>query len=191
MTIKIVIVSDIFGYTDELEQLTSRFTDNAIIVDPYQACRHSFVNDKQAYQRFCEDGGMDAYIKVVSNTLKTLTQPYIIVGFSAGAAAAWHYLNDCDEHCQRAVLFYGGQVRHYANLTPKVPTTIVHPFMEEHFDIAKLSLQLSNTSNVKVINTPYQHGFMNPLSAGYDEKGANIYIDWLLSYMQKKTYVNT
>lgn len=185
MTIKIVIVSDIFGQTKALDSLAVNLSDNISIVDPYNEVRHSFDNDRQAYEYFTQCGGMQVYIRLLASKLKQLKEPYLLIGFSAGAAAAWHYLSSPDGYCRAAALFYGGQIRHYTALEPLVETTIIHPKMEEHFDLKEVENQLISKPRVNIESTQYLHGFMNEYSKGFNREGLNNYTKWILRLKQK------
>lgn len=185
MTKKIVIVSDIFGQTKALDSLAVSLSDNISIVDPYNEVRHSFDNDHQAYEYFTQCGGMQAYIRLLASKLKQLKEPYLLIGFSAGAASAWHYLSTCDRYCRAAALFYGGQIRHYTALEPLIETTLIHPKLEEHFDLKAVEGQLESKAKVNIESTRYLHGFMNELSSGFNREGLNKYVKWILAFKQK------
>jgi len=191
MTIKIVVVTDIFGQTKALDELVNQLSGNICIVDPYKEVRLSFDDDQQAYEYFIQSGGMQAYITSLASNLKLLKEPYLLIGFSAGAAAAWHYLAAADNYCRAAALFYGGQIRHYTGLEPLVETTLIHPKMEEHFDLKEIEAQISNQAKVNIVSTKYLHGFMNELSKGFNPEGLNEFTKWIAQFRQKKTYVNT
>ena len=94
-------------------------------------------------------GGMQVYIRLLTSKLKQLKEPYLLIGFSAGAAAAWHYLSSSDGYCRAAALFYGGQIRHYTALEPIVETTLINPKMEEHFDLKEVESKLANKQKGK------------------------------------------
>lgn len=191
MTTRIIVVTDIFGQTEALDRLTTSLSDNICIVDPYQEVRFSFEDDKQAYQHFVDSGGMDSYTSLLAAKLALLEEAYILIGFSAGAAASWRCIAQPDNKCLAAILFYGGQIRHYTSLEPVVKTTLIHPHAEEHFDLNAVEKKLVSKSNVKIIPTEFQHGFMNEYSKGFDCLGLAMFKRWLANFLQKKTYVNT
>jgi hypothetical protein len=55
---------------------------------------------------------------------------------------------------------------------------------EPHFELSPVADSLSQQSYVEVINTAYQHGFMNRLSKGYDAKGYRQYTAYLAHKLQ-------
>lgn len=141
-------------------------------------------------------------------------QTVIAVGFSAGAAALWCELggelaaelgselaHELDGELaaelansaaakpqstviQQAFCFYGGQIRHFADLSPACQTELIWA-QERHFDVKALATVLNGNKNVSSRHCGYSHGFINPKSAGYHKQGAAYYQRWLLSKLHQ------
>lgn len=188
----VIFVSDIYGVTPWLLTLVSELgleSRQFVIADPYLGQSRSFINEQQAYQAFHSVGGIEQYIarlETIFNKLVKSHKNLLIIGFSAGAAASYKAANclsiDTKVSC---VLFYPGQIRHYLEDKCLHPTTVVFPQSEPHFELTPVADSLAQQSQVNVIKTPFQHGFMNRLSLGYDAKGYRQYTAYLANILQK------
>jgi len=147
--------------------------------------------------------------------LATAQQTVLAVGFSAGAAALWCELS-CElgvgasdkpgsvqggeqttnsasatqaapglQFVRQAFCFYGGQIRHFAELSPCCPTTFIWA-QEPHFDVKALSGVLAQKHHVSSYISHYQHGFINPKSAGYHKQGAAYCQRWLMAKLHRQ-----
>lgn len=85
---------------------------------------------------------------------------------------------------RQAFCFYGGQIRHFAELSPCCPTTFIWA-QEPHFDVKALSGVLAQKHHVSSYISHYQHGFINPKSAGYHKQGAAYYQRWFMAKLHK------
>ena len=77
------------------------------------------------------------------------------------------------------IAFYGGQIRHCVDVQPQVKTTLIWA-QEAHFDVLNLHHQLAQRKLVSSVLTQYQHGFINPHSAGFNSEAASYYQQWLI-----------
>lgn len=176
---RVLIVTDIFGVTAPVLSLANVLMEEQVIVevvDPYDGTKKSFIHDQVAYKAFLADCGHDSYFRKVQNVISSSLEELVIIGFSTGASAAWRNM-EIDEQSKilHFVGFYPGQIRHYLNITPKYPCTIVLPNREEHFNVSEVSRLLAEIDNVQCVTTEFGHGFMNPLSANYSKIGADAF----------------
>lgn len=197
---KLIVATDIFGETPELvawltplvqaADLTlelvspykAQFTDIAVATARLTALPPARAADELAYQRFLQQGGMDAYVKKLQHSLKTQQEPFFAIGFSAGAAALWQLTAQPLPWLTQAWCFYGGQIRHCSELQPLVRTTCIWA-QETHFRVEQLHEQLAQRALVQSYLTSYQHGFINPHSAGFNSEAASYYQLWLMEHL--------
>ena len=182
MTIQVLLVSDIFGRCEGLRRLIVDLSApgvNLHVIDPYQGLWQNFTDEQQAYAAYSEQCGHEAYTALVA---QRLTQHQAVafdlaLGFSAGASALWRALaHRTAPAIKQALLFYPGQIYPYLQLTPKVPVRLVFGRSEPHFDVVSVCTELNAKTAVSAQHTRYAHGFLNPASAAFDEKG---YRHWL------------
>ncbi|MCL1037597.1 dienelactone hydrolase family protein [Shewanella submarina] len=192
---KRILVTDIFGRTPELEAFAEKLTGEHAqvqIIDPYAGIYRQFMNEAQAYGAFSSEVGMEGYIALLQAELMSCGDDKIsLVGFSAGAAAIWAL----SEHkvmgkVSGAVLFYGGQIRHYSRINPVVPTHCIFPALESHFSVEELMLKLEGKTNLTLQQVPFLHGFMNPLSAHFSQPGFELFSNRLFEVREDECLVN-
>lgn len=170
---KIVIVTDIFGLCESVDNLINHLSQrmiNPVVIEPYQGTRYNFINEQDAYEAFIEQCGHDKYFSLVSNSL-SLEKPELIIGFSAGASAVWRASNLENLGCKGAMCFYPTQIRNHLDIKPKIPLNVIFPRTEKAFDVLDISNKISSYKNVNTEITPFQHGFMNKCSTGYNLSG--------------------
>lgn len=169
-----IIVTDIFGLTPALLRLAKAIKAETI-VDPYGGNVMSFTNETQAYEYFTTHIGLDAYVAVLSNLVKTCTDEKVLVGFSVGAAAIWKLSALISakkaKTITHAICYYGSQIRHMNQVSPKFQVRVVLPASEPHFDVVALSQTLALQSKVSITHVDYLHGFMNELSTHFNLSG--------------------
>ena len=173
-----LIVSDIFGHTPALESWCTRLPGEAQIVQPYSTPPPGFADDHAAYAHFTVHSDIERFAARVLDGVKRF-QPQRVVGFSAGGAAAW--LAACSDSfsARQLLCFYPGQVRHYLDKQPQIPCELIFAAHEAHFDVQAVMAKLSHLAGVKVRDCAYAHGFMNPLSAGFDACAETYFTDYL------------
>lgn len=187
---KLFVATDIFGETPELlawlAPIVAAGGGTLELVSPYETPLVEEVMtpkdgaaDELAYQQFLAQGGLSAYVEKLQQHFQLQQEPFIAIGFSAGAAALWQLAASPQPGLQQLVGFYGGQIRHCADLQPLVSTRLIWA-EETHFDVAQLHQQLALRALVSSVLTPYQHGFINPYSIGFNQKAASDYQRWLL-----------
>lgn len=176
---QVIITTDIFGRTDHLDVfavLLARNGTPSTVVDPYEGVRRCFTEEAQAYEAFLEAGGHDRYASRLRSTMDTLAGPLVLVGFSAGATAAWICALDRQAgKVMHLVGFYPGRIRYHLNQIPPCPTTLIFPCREDHFNVDSVIRIVSQHEQVTCIKTKLFHGFMNPLSRNHNAAAASEY----------------
>lgn len=183
------LVTDIFGRTDAMEEIAEELSAGSNtgsgslaewrILDPYQGVRHQFTDEAAAYEYFQQHMGVTSYASLVAEELNN-TRYALAIGFSVGASALWQYLSHSKAmNIKRSVLFYGSQIRNMPFNSPQVPTHIIQPISEPHFDMNELSIKLTQLENVSVEKARYLHGFMNRKSDNFNVEGYRRYLQWL------------
>jgi dienelactone hydrolase len=176
---QVIITTDIFGTTPYIKQLAENLSAQALsvsVIDPYHNNEQHFTSEQQAYTAFTQQCGIEGYISLLRQALSDVTQSCVIIGFSAGAASAWKALDGLKDHqIQHMLGFYPGQIRHYLDVTPSCPVTLVFPCSEAHFDLVAVIRQVEKIDAVVCYKTQYQHGFMNPSSLNFCATGATVF----------------
>ncbi len=165
---KTLIVTDIYGETPELGQLAHSFCSNPIVVSPYCGADPGFYDEEAAYRSFLDYGGIDAYTKKLLNALSSCA-PDALVGFSAGATAAWIALSRPHRiSVQLGVLFYASRIRDHLKAAPGCKTQLIFAEHEKRVDSKRLVEALNQQGIAAEIIPDSMHGFMNRRSPGYD-----------------------
>ena len=182
----ITIITDIFGVCSGLDRLLQDLSNQQkyqagdaqliiTIIDPYRQQRKHFKDEQQAYSAYIEQCGHDNFAAIVARTLVAPVD--LAIGFSAGASALWRALSTpAATNIKQAILFYPGQIYQHLKLTPEVTTTLIFAATEPHFDVEAMVALLQQKPAVSAFKTCYQHGFMNPPSANFNEAGYRDYL---------------
>lgn len=178
------LVADIFGVTPALKKLGKQL-NNALIIDPYQGKNMGFADEETAYQYFIKNVGLDNYLALLKSALKEQPNIQILIGFSVGATTLWRYAGTCYDigpiNVKKIIGFYGGQIRQYLDLIPKVPVELIFPQSEIHFSVSKLIEGLPENEHLSVSRCDYLHGFMNERSTNYHPEAYQYYLDKLMN----------
>jgi dienelactone hydrolase len=170
----LLITTDIFGVQPQLLQQLDRLAVDYLCVQPYDQPPPVFTDDQQAYQYFLQHSSPQAYTNKLKQIVETQTNSVFLVGFSAGAAACWNILALPLLPVRHCLCFYGGQIRQLSGLQPLYPVELI--FTEEtHFSVKALMETLADKIGLTQQLVPYAHGFMNPLSAGYQVEAAEFF----------------
>ena len=165
---KILIASDIFGMTEAFLRLA-----RSLGPEPVPLCAHedqalSFESEAEAYERFMQTGGIDAYVRRMRAVLAADPAITALVGFSAGATAGWIICGSVEAHrLGTAVLFYGSRIRDHAALRPACPVRLIFAEHEVGFDPGPLVQSLATRGIPAELVRGAGHGFMNELSTKY------------------------
>ena len=182
------ICTDIFGITSALIHLvdTLQLSERVTFIDPHSGLVDGFSDEGVAYQAFTERGGINGYIQTINDALlQYSSEPVQIIGFSAGAAAAYVGLNQKNNATQNRLFgFYPGQIRHYLALDNRLECCLVFPHQEAHFELDAVCESLRQQPLLEQTRTEYEHGFMNPLSKGFSRQGQAEYAEILQRWLR-------
>ncbi len=181
----IIVVSDIFGENEALTAVALQLESacrNVNIVTPYTASSPVFCDEESAYQFFLAQGGHCHYYQHLKAMIRTISPPISIIAFSAGASALWQLV--AEQKITAALGFYPSQIRHHLTLTPLCHTTLVFPAYENHFSVDNTLNSLAKTPLLQCIQTKFLHGFMNPASINFSEKGQDQYQAFIQAWLQ-------
>lgn len=183
--VKKIILPDIFGHTHAMTKMVDWLSTNSeqtcAVIDPYESKVQVLLNDEAtAYDYFMSQVGLDAYFKKTLDALTHEKEAFELIGFSVGATTAWRVAAQPIANLKAVTCFYGSQIRNFATLQPLVPTKLVFPAYEAHFDVDALIKHLrltylkserahqADAAWVEIKQLPYLHGYMNPLSVNYN-----------------------
>lgn len=175
---RILIASDIFGVTPDLEFIATSLCKNFLVVSPYSDEWPHFVSEEHAYESFLSCGGITSYTEKLAIQIQ-MYQPDAFVGFSVGATAGWIVLSSSvfSQAIQSGILFYGSRIRDYMHLRPVRPVKLIFAEYEKSVDARKLVKDLNALGFEATMWNGCQHGFMNQHSPGYDEDARRIGIE--------------
>ncbi|MEZ7198619.1 dienelactone hydrolase family protein [Pseudodesulfovibrio karagichevae] len=179
---EIILATEIWGrtpHTDVLAALLRPHADRVTVADPYDGRDPHFSSEEQAYAAYLDHGGLTPYARRVKALAKQAARPVLLIGFSAGAGAAWAAVCTQGLPLLRACCFYGSAIRTMADRTPLAPVDLIFPDHEPHFDVDELAATLQAEPLVTCRRADAGHGFMNPLSENYDETASRRWTDWL------------
>jgi len=165
-----VLVSDIFGLTDELIELGNTLWGNCLIIDPYMGEKNKFTDEDLAYQYFIKHVGLERYSSHLLEKLATINDQASVLGFSVGASAIWKLSDKVSPaSIDTAYLFYGSQIRKMLDIQPTFELKLVLPRFEDHFSVAAMAEALKSIDNVSLERSEGLHGFMNKLSRNFNQ----------------------
>jgi len=178
-----VLVSDIFGLTDELIELGEKAFGECLIIDPYMGEKNKFTDETSAYQYFTNNVGLEAYSSLVLEKLLSISGEISVIAFSVGASAMWMLSERLSpERIAMAHLFYGSQIRNMPDIRPNFQLSIVLPRMEDHFSVKDMAEFLESIDNVSLEQSLGLHGFMNRLSRNFNKSEYESYSSRLREY---------
>lgn len=179
----LIVVSDIFGKTESVNQLTAQLSpyySEVTVIDPYKGQNTSFENEEDAYQHFQHNSGITKLTALLEKKIIDSKGKIDIIGFSVGGTSAWEISGkDISTNIRNVVSFYGSRIREKTNISPKYPTSLIFPASEKSFALEPVIQAVENKQNVEVIRTNYLHGFMNRESKNFSEAGYRYFSDWL------------
>ncbi|HWR02609.1 MAG TPA: hydrolase [Humidesulfovibrio sp.] len=168
----LLLATDIFGHSPEAQALAHEFGPAVRIVSPYAGERPRFGSEMEAYAAFSARTSIEKYAEELAAQLRA--RPFdLALGFSVGASALWLCLAEASlaySLPRRAILYYGSRIRQYSRLKPACSTRLVFAEREAAFDPSELAARLRAQGNDASVIPGSAHGFMNPLSPGYDAR---------------------
>ncbi|MGF1683484.1 dienelactone hydrolase family protein [Photobacterium minamisatsumaniensis] len=184
----VVIITDIFGLcdsTDNLSSFLSHYVNDVVIVEPYQGVRHNFKNEQEAYRAFVNKCGHENYFVHALDYVLRL-KPELIIGFSAGASAAWKISGIQNTGCKKLFCFYPTQIRNHLDVIPQNKVEVIFPKTENTFNVSELHDILECYLNVESQITVYEHGFMNESSGAYNIHAEKFGLERIEKYLINK-----
>lgn len=182
---KVILVTDIFGHTTHLNEWVRRLSAlgaKCHIISPYEYPSPEFEHDQLAYEYYTAQGGHDVYRQRLLDQTQLLQRADLIIGFSAGASALWHFCSQTFANAlPKTVLFYPSHIRNQLTLTPKLPTEIIFASHEPHFSVDEVMASLAHQQNDKLTLTKsaYLHGVINPASQNYNLQAAELFFNFI------------
>lgn len=178
----IILGTEIWGRTPHVVTMAKSLAEIAsvTVVDPYDGNAPEFASEEEAYARFLEAGGHDAYAVQMAQALAEADEPTYLLGFSAGAGAIWSAV--CGDErgiAKGALCFYGSHIRNLMGLETKVPVEMVFSDKEKHFDVEPVARDLQDKENVQCYLTHFEHGFMNPVYEHFNADVYGFWMDWI------------
>jgi len=178
---KLLIISDIFGRTPELQDLASELSgryDQMHIIDPYDGQIVDLGSEQDAYHYFQEHCSIEKLATLVLEKIAESNVKLDLMGFSVGASAIW-FISETRyfEKINTAVCFYGSRIRDMLDKVPRFKVQLVFPILEHHFDVARLASMISKKTHVECIQTKFMHGFMNKRSENFDDAGYRVFLN--------------
>ena len=189
LTNEVLVASDIFGMSAAFSLLLEDInaSEQSIVVTPYTQAKTHFKNERQAYQCFIDNGGLEAYIVNLTDVLQSNVGIQHIIAFSAGAAAIYKVVSNLALENVHITLFYPGQIRYFLDQFPFCPSHIILPESEPSFSVPEVFTLLNQKSNLKVEQSNYQHGFMNKDSQAFNNKAYEYYCQMLKMQLVKNS----
>lgn len=167
-----IIVSDIFGRTDALDELACHFSELTEIHDPYDAKYMAFTSEQQAYDFFTKQTSLEQYSESLLKRIQSIKSPVNLIGFSVGASAIWKVSNKpMASNIVNAQCYYGSQIRNHLDIEPLFPINLIFPALESHFSVTALMNNLRDKNNITIRQVSFLHGFMNFHSVNYNQQG--------------------
>lgn len=167
----LLLATDIFGHTPEMQafsrQIGGQIGGQARVVSPYGHERPRFSGEMEAYGAFQAAGGVEAYARTLASLLADRAWD-LAVGLSAGASALWIALAQASTLPRRSVLYYGSRIREHAHLRPAGDVRLIFAEREASFAPAPLACELARAGYDASVLPGTSHGFLNPLSPGFD-----------------------
>ena len=164
----LLIATDIFGHTPDVQDLARQLGATARIVSPYGGERPRFASEMEAHAAFSARTTIESYSATLAGHLRGRTFD-LALGFSVGATALWLCLAQGAPWLpRRAILYYGSRIRQHTELRPQRPTRLLFAEQETSFDPAELAAKLRALGHDATVIPGSRHGFMNPLSPGHD-----------------------
>jgi hypothetical protein len=172
-----IVVTDIFGRTDALEEIAGSLSGSVEIFDPYGAKQKEFVSEQSAYDYFSEYVGLESYAQCFHDYLLQVKGPLSLMGFSVGASIIWMNSQAKNErNVSGALCFYGSQIRNFREIIPQFPIKLIFPISEDNFSVPDLIADLTHRNDLQVNQSQYRHGFMNHHSKNFDQGGYSQYL---------------
>lgn len=177
---KLIIATDIHGLSPELNELFSPLLATELgyevaLISPWFDEKRPEGTEAEWVTHFLAKDGVTRYASHIAACASG--DAAVIIGFSVGATAAWHYVAQAACHPQsRAYLFYGSRIRDAVDLDVRCRTHLLFAEHEASFDPHQLIERFVSPQVEAEVLTGLYHGFMNPLHQHFDRQRADLEI---------------
>lgn len=173
---KIIVASDIYGITPAVRSLAESLGRHSVVLAPWDGEGCPYATEQEAHAAIVAGDGLAGYTARV--TAAAGEAPAFLVGFSVGATAIWLHAAGAGCHPDsRAVLFYGSRIRNHLALRPRCRVRAIFAEHEAAFAPKDIVARIASENVAVHIEPGASHGFMNPLSPGYDAALERKYVE--------------
>lgn len=188
----VVVIQEIFGLTDHVEDICRVFADagyHAIAPGLFDRIERGFHagHDQDGIQKGIGAVMKSPWPQVVSDiqaAIDALPQPVYVTGFCYGGAAAWMAAAQCTG-LKAAACFYGRLIANILDHKPKIPTML-------HYGARDASIPPENIESVRLAapDSPLYlydagHGFCRAGSSDYDAAARELALDRTLNWFAR------
>ncbi len=188
----VVVIQEIFGLTDHIEDMCRVFADagyHAIAPGLFDRIERGFHagHDQEGIQKGIGAVMKSPWPQVVSDiqaAIDSLPQPVYVTGFCYGGAATWMAAAECTG-LKAAACFYGRLIANILDHKPKIPTML-------HYGARDASIPPENVESVRLAapDSPLYlydagHGFCRAGSSDYDAAARELALDRTLNWFAR------
>lgn len=164
---RLLVAADIYGITPALRAWAADLGGEVEFLSPWPGDGSPHATEQASHAAFVAGPGLEAYAERIA--LSAGGEAVTLVGLSVGATAAWLFAAGQQCHSDsRFMLFYGSRIRHYPDLRPRCRVQAIFAEHEAAFDPRDIAGRIAAENVAVHIEPGAAHGFMNPLSPGYD-----------------------
>ncbi|KSU64672.1 hypothetical protein AS034_02210 [[Bacillus] enclensis] len=172
----VILVHEIHGVNQHMRYISSlidQFEVDVICPNLYPSGISAGESEEEVYDTFLKYVGFQKAASQIKESIEGKRGKYkniYVVGFSAGATAAWL----CSEHegVSGVLCFYGSRIRDYVEVNPIARTILFFSSTEKSFDVNPLitGLEKKENQNIDIHLFDAEHGFANPYSKAFCQK---------------------
>jgi dienelactone hydrolase len=169
----VILVHEIHGVNQHMRyisHLIDQLGVDVICPDLYPSGISAGESEEEVYDSFFKYVGFQKASSQIKKSIEDSRGKYkyiYVVGFSAGATAAWL----CSEHeaVSGVLCFYGSRIRDYVEVNPIARTILFFSSREKSFDVIPLitRLEKKENQNIDIHLFDAEHGFANPYSKAF------------------------
>lgn len=181
---QIIIATDIHGVTDGVRALFENFDQHPLrFLSPWDRDENPYPTEQEAVKAFHAEQGLLRYQQKIAKVAGGA--PALLIGFSVGASALWHYASSDECHGDsRAVMYYGSRIRDHLTLVPRCKSSLIFAEHESAFAPHLIVDQLRSMDRDCTLIAGTAHGFMNPHSPHFDSQETRRQLDYLRAISQ-------
>ncbi|NLN83807.1 MAG: hypothetical protein GX138_05515 [Firmicutes bacterium] len=187
----VIILPEIFGHNDFIEDMAKTLTEQKIqpiFLQPL-TYRFAYEEGEEAHTYFYKTFGYsfaDVFVTAIGG-LKKDYQQVGLLGFSVGATLAWLICKNMDSGADFVIGFYGSRIRDFLHLQPCSPTLLLFA-QNDSFVLEPVVARLREKPNVNLEVYPAAHGFVDHYGPNYNQvqaEAAKKRMHEFISLMQK------